>query len=178
MTGSVPDGEDVIQEGLFQAYRKLDTFDEGRPSKPWLFQIAHNPVYIDFLRRRGVRVVRRTQAGTRSIADVVGAALFADRHINVVPLLLGGTVGVLLQRLFAFKLHYDDVFVALGKLHLDRLRPNVLNTWIVDVLCRSYGPLDLFGRGTCLPLDGDHMNHRLGLVRRGRCETCGYNGKQ
>src|SRR4249920_2688805 len=96
---------------------------------------------------------------SRSIGNVVGAALFADGHINVVPLLLGGTVGVLLQRLFAFKLHYDDVFVTLGKLHLDRLRPNILNTWIVDVLCRSYGPLDLFGRGTCLPLDGDHMNH-------------------
>jgi DNA-directed RNA polymerase specialized sigma24 family protein len=59
----VPDGEDVIQEGLFQAYRKLDTFDEGRPLKPWLFQIAHNPVYIDFLRRRGVRFVRRTRPG-------------------------------------------------------------------------------------------------------------------
>jgi RNA polymerase sigma-70 factor (ECF subfamily) len=29
MSGSVPDGEDVVQEGLFQAYRKLDTFDEG-----------------------------------------------------------------------------------------------------------------------------------------------------
>src|SRR5260370_595111 len=115
---------------------------------------------------------------SRSIGNVVRAALFADGHINVVPLLLGGTVGVLLQRLLAFKLHDDDVFVALGKLHFDRLRPNIFNTWIVDVLCRSYRLLDLFGRGTCLPLDGDHMNHRLGLVGRVRCETCGYNGKQ
>ena len=54
MTGSVMDGEDVVQEALFEAYRKLDKFDESRPLKPWLFQIAHNRC-IDFLRRRGAR---------------------------------------------------------------------------------------------------------------------------
>ena len=54
MTGSVLDGEDVVQEALFQAYRKLDTFDHARPLKPWLFQIAHNRC-IDFIRSREVR---------------------------------------------------------------------------------------------------------------------------
>jgi RNA polymerase sigma-70 factor, ECF subfamily len=54
MTGSVLDGEDVVQEALFQAYRKLDTFDETRPLPAWLFRIAHNRC-IDFLRRRKVR---------------------------------------------------------------------------------------------------------------------------
>jgi RNA polymerase sigma-70 factor (ECF subfamily) len=54
MTGSVMDGEDVVQEALFEAYRKLDKFDESRPLKPWLFRIAHNRC-IDFIRRRGVR---------------------------------------------------------------------------------------------------------------------------
>jgi RNA polymerase sigma-70 factor (ECF subfamily) len=54
MTGSVMDGEDVVQETLFEAYRKLDKFDESRPLKPWLFRMAHNRC-IDFLRRRGVR---------------------------------------------------------------------------------------------------------------------------
>lgn len=54
MTGSVFDGEDVVQEALFQAYRMLDSFDESRPLAPWLFRIAHNRC-IDFLRRRGVR---------------------------------------------------------------------------------------------------------------------------
>src|SRR5437773_8151207 len=54
MTGSVSEGEDVVQEALFQAYRKLDTFDDERPLKAWLFRIAHNRC-IDFLRRRGVR---------------------------------------------------------------------------------------------------------------------------
>jgi len=54
MTGSVMDGEDVVQEALFEAYRKLDQFDQSRPLKPWLFRISHNRC-IDFLRRRGVR---------------------------------------------------------------------------------------------------------------------------
>ena len=52
MTGSVMDGEDVVQEALFEAYRKLDQFDDTRPLKPWLFRIAHNRC-VDFLRKRG-----------------------------------------------------------------------------------------------------------------------------
>src|SRR6202011_4140201 len=54
MTGSVLDGEDLVQDALFEAYRKLDQFDDSRPLAPWLFRIAHNRC-IDFLRRREVR---------------------------------------------------------------------------------------------------------------------------
>jgi len=54
MTGSVLDGEDVVQEALFEAYRKLDRFDDRLPLKPWLYRIAHNRA-IDFLRKRKVR---------------------------------------------------------------------------------------------------------------------------
>jgi RNA polymerase sigma-70 factor (ECF subfamily) len=54
MTGSVMDGEDVVQDALFEAYRKLDQYDDSRALGPWLFRIAHNRC-IDFLRRRGVR---------------------------------------------------------------------------------------------------------------------------
>ena len=61
MTGSVMDGEDVVQEALFEAYRKLDKFDDSRALKPWLFRIAHNRC-IDFLRKRGVRVEAETAA--------------------------------------------------------------------------------------------------------------------
>src|SRR6266481_4234120 len=59
MTGSVMDGEDVVQDALFEAYRKLDQYDDSRPLGPWLFRIAHNRC-IDFLRRRGVRVEAET----------------------------------------------------------------------------------------------------------------------
>jgi RNA polymerase sigma-70 factor (ECF subfamily) len=54
ITGSILDGEDVMQEALFEAYRKLETYDDSRPLGPWLFGIAHNRC-IDFLRKRGVR---------------------------------------------------------------------------------------------------------------------------
>ncbi len=54
MLGSITDGEDVVQDALFRAYRRLETFDESRPLTPWLFRIAHNQC-IDFLRSRGVR---------------------------------------------------------------------------------------------------------------------------
>src|ERR1700682_556410 len=68
MTGSVMDGEDVVQEALFQAYRKLETFDDSRPLKPWLFQIAHNRC-IDFLRRREVRQEAEAAALEPDTAD-------------------------------------------------------------------------------------------------------------
>jgi RNA polymerase sigma-70 factor, ECF subfamily len=56
MTGSVLDGEDVVQDAIFEAYRKLDQFDDGRPLSPWIFRIAHNRC-VDFLRHKGVRDV-------------------------------------------------------------------------------------------------------------------------
>ena len=61
MTGSVMDGEDVVQEALFEAYRKLEQFDDTRPLKPWVFAIAHNRC-IDLLRKRRVRVEAETAA--------------------------------------------------------------------------------------------------------------------
>jgi RNA polymerase sigma-70 factor, ECF subfamily len=54
MTGSALDGEDVMQEAIFDAYLKLGSFDDSRPLGPWLFRIAHNRC-IDFLRRRQVQ---------------------------------------------------------------------------------------------------------------------------
>src|SRR5258708_15449994 len=50
MTGSRLDGEDLMQETLFEAYTKIETLDDARRLKPWLFRIAHNRC-IDFLRR-------------------------------------------------------------------------------------------------------------------------------
>src|SRR5438874_786946 len=61
MTGSITDGEDIVQDALFRAYRSLDTYDDSRPLAPWLFRIAHNQC-VDFLRRRGVRMEAETAA--------------------------------------------------------------------------------------------------------------------
>jgi len=59
MTGSVFDGEDVVQDTLVKAYRALKGTHEPTPLRPWLFRIAHNTA-IDFLRkheRRNVELV-------------------------------------------------------------------------------------------------------------------------
>ncbi|TIR02735.1 MAG: RNA polymerase sigma factor [Mesorhizobium sp.] len=54
MTGSTLDGEDVMQEALFEAYRKIEKLDDPSALRPWLFRIAHNRC-IDFLRSRQAR---------------------------------------------------------------------------------------------------------------------------
>jgi RNA polymerase sigma-70 factor (ECF subfamily) len=71
MTGSVLDGEDLVQDAMFEAYRKLEQFDDSRPLAPWLFRIAHNRC-IDFLRRRGARNVAEANA---AVPDSVPAAV-------------------------------------------------------------------------------------------------------
>jgi RNA polymerase sigma-70 factor, ECF subfamily len=76
MTGSIMDGEDVVQDALFEAYRKLDQYDDDRPLAPWLFRIAHNRC-IDFLRRRGVR------------AEAENAAIGPDCVMPADPAFLG-----------------------------------------------------------------------------------------
>jgi RNA polymerase sigma-70 factor, ECF subfamily len=68
MIGSITDGEDVVQDALFRAYRSLDTYDESRPLAPWLFRIAHNHS-IDFLRRRGVREEAEAAAAKPDFVD-------------------------------------------------------------------------------------------------------------
>ena len=89
MTGSVMDGEDVVQETLFEAYRKLDKFDDGRPLKPWLFRIAHNRC-IDFLRSCGVRDEAETAAAvpeavTAAEPAVLGVGSAIEHLVSTLP---------------------------------------------------------------------------------------------
>lgn len=89
MTGSVMDGEDVVQDALFEAYRKLDQYDDSRPLTPWLFRIAHNRC-IDFLRRRSVRVEAETAAmGPDSVlpgnAPVLGVGQAVEQLVMSLP---------------------------------------------------------------------------------------------
>jgi RNA polymerase sigma-70 factor (ECF subfamily) len=50
MTGSIFDGEDIVQETLAKAYVALGSMAQAPPLKPWLFRIAHNAA-MDFLKR-------------------------------------------------------------------------------------------------------------------------------
>lgn len=63
MTGSALDGEDIMQEALFEAYRKIGLLDDAQALRPWLFRIAHNRC-IDFIRNRRTRL--KAEAGYAS----------------------------------------------------------------------------------------------------------------
>src|SRR5262245_66111865 len=54
MTGSVLDGEDLVQETLAQAYYRLSLAPQEVALRPWLFTIAHHRC-VDFLRNRSAR---------------------------------------------------------------------------------------------------------------------------
>jgi len=50
LTGSVIDGEDVVQDALAKAFYAISLATELPPLRPWLFRITHNTA-LDFLRR-------------------------------------------------------------------------------------------------------------------------------
>ncbi len=52
LTGSVIEGEDIVQETLAKAFYAMSLAPEVPPLRPWLFKIAHNAA-IDFLRSHG-----------------------------------------------------------------------------------------------------------------------------
>jgi RNA polymerase sigma-70 factor (ECF subfamily) len=57
MTGSVSDGEDIVQETLARAYYALPEMESLPPLRSWLFQIAHRRA-LDHLRRYDRRMGR------------------------------------------------------------------------------------------------------------------------
>ena len=68
-TGSVADGEDVVQDTLARAYYELSQLTALPPLRPWLFRIAHNRA-IDYWRHEAVRASESLDAA----AEVAGEA--------------------------------------------------------------------------------------------------------
>jgi RNA polymerase sigma factor (sigma-70 family) len=69
MTGSVADGEDVVQETLARACYELPQMQELPPLRPWLFRIAHNRA-IDHWRHEVHRAIEPLDAAI----DLAGEA--------------------------------------------------------------------------------------------------------
>jgi RNA polymerase sigma-70 factor, ECF subfamily len=73
LTGSVIEGEDIVQDTLAKAFYAMTVMPEVPPLRPWLFRIAHNAA-LDFLKSHGHKY---TEA--RDDLDVVAGAGFDDR---------------------------------------------------------------------------------------------------
>jgi RNA polymerase sigma-70 factor, ECF subfamily len=73
MTGSVVDGEDVVQEALVKAIEALPATGSIAYPEGWLFRIAHNAA-LDFLRRRARQEAARSDQDPDMIIDPVTAA--------------------------------------------------------------------------------------------------------
>lgn len=52
LTGSVIEGEDIVQDTLAKAFYALSLSPDVPPLRPWLFRIAHNTA-LDFLKSHG-----------------------------------------------------------------------------------------------------------------------------
>jgi len=73
LTGSVIDGEDIVQDSLAKAFYALSMSTDVPPLRPWLFKIAHNAA-IDFLKAHG----RRLTDPTADMTDVGGTTTIVD----------------------------------------------------------------------------------------------------
>jgi RNA polymerase sigma-70 factor, ECF subfamily len=84
MTGSVIDGEDVVQETLLKAIEALPRTDSIAHLEGWLVRIAHNAA-LDFLRRRSRRDAALSDEDPEMIVDPAPAAI--DREIAAASLM-------------------------------------------------------------------------------------------
>ena len=92
MTGSVLDGEDLVQETLAQAAHQLSLRNEAVELRPWLFTIAHRRC-VDFLRARSARAAAvledLSEAGGKeldvAIADRQLAGLAFSHLVRALP---------------------------------------------------------------------------------------------
>src|SRR5262245_38323758 len=83
MTGSVIDGEDVVQETMLKATEAAQAAGPITNLEGWLFGIAHHAA-LDFLRRRMREEARHSTEDLNMIADVTNPV--ADRQIAAASL--------------------------------------------------------------------------------------------
>jgi RNA polymerase sigma-70 factor (ECF subfamily) len=89
LTGSVVEGEDVVQETLAKAYYAISMAPEMPPLRPFLFRIAHNTA-LDVLRRHDRKQVdlvaeipEEVSVDERPDPEIVRAALATFLHLPI-----------------------------------------------------------------------------------------------
>jgi RNA polymerase sigma-70 factor (ECF subfamily) len=77
MTGSVVDGEDVVQDALIKALEARANAGTIENTEGWLFRIAHNAA-VDFLRRR-----KRQTAQSQEIPEMIAATVKLEQDSDI-----------------------------------------------------------------------------------------------
>lgn len=83
MTGSVIDGEDVVQEALMKAITAFPQAGSVADPEGWLFRIAHNTA-VDFLRQRARHNAARSDEDPDMVVDTTSTP--ADRQLATASL--------------------------------------------------------------------------------------------
>ncbi len=76
MTGSIADGEDVVQDALARAYYELSSLKEVPALRAWLFRIAHNRA-LDFLKRYDRRMAEPIETAEHMEDEMAGSPVQA-----------------------------------------------------------------------------------------------------
>jgi RNA polymerase sigma-70 factor, ECF subfamily len=80
MLGNAQDAEDAAQEAFVRAFNNLDSFDLGRPLRPWLLRVTSN-LCIDRLRRRKPTLSLDDLGEDGAWEWKAGSAINPERHL-------------------------------------------------------------------------------------------------
>src|SRR5712691_3475328 len=84
MTGSLTDADDLLQESLLKAWRKIATFQGRAPFRAWLYRIATNTCLNELARRRRPRFLASDEwsGGPPPIAAIQHLQPYPDRLLD------------------------------------------------------------------------------------------------
>lgn len=148
LTGSVIEGEDIVQETLARAFYTLTLSAETPPLRPWLFRIAHNAA-LDFLKSHGRRLTepRDDMSEIAGYEDAPDPAAVRAALIRFVALPVTQRSAVILKDVLGHSL--EETAETMGttvmavKAALVRGRANLRKEEAADVLAEATARADL-----------------------------------
>ncbi len=84
MTGSLTDADDMLQESLLKAWRRIDTFENRAPFRAWLYKIATNTCLNELATRWRPRFLaaRQWSGGAPPLAEIEHLQPYPDRLLD------------------------------------------------------------------------------------------------
>ena len=84
MTGSLTDADDMLQESLLKAWRRIDTFENRAPFRAWLYKIATNTCLNELATRGRPRFLaaRQSPGGAPPLAEIEHLQPYPDRLLD------------------------------------------------------------------------------------------------